>query len=62
MYWLISLLSGCALKAAFVSEGYFHKDVQSPASTPPLRFFFSLLISLLFSAHACALKRSGCFT
>lgn len=50
---LISPLSGCALKAAFVSEGYFHEDAQSLASTPPLFLSLSFLsfLSLLFRAH-----------
>lgn len=57
MYRLISLLSGRTLKAAFVSEGYFHEDVQSPRvhSSPPLRLFFPFL-SLRCSEHTPSLR------
>lgn len=45
VYRLISLLSGCALKAAFVSEGYFFTRTYKPPcpllpSSSPLAFFF----------------------
>lgn len=60
VYQLISLLSGCTLKAAFVSEGYFHKDVHSPHVHSSSLFLFSpfFFISLLFRAHSFSLKHS----
>lgn len=58
MYRLISLLSGCTLKAAFVSEGYFHEDVQHPSPCPLLLSLILCLVVLSrrLLAHPSSLK------
>lgn len=54
--WLISLQRGCALKAAFVLEGYFLEVVQSLCahSSPRLPLLF-------ICGHAVCLKRCRLF-